>query len=148
MLKKPTELLTTVCPASSTVAQLFTLNELQTEAFLQISKQLCRGYLARLEARRVFPNIRPITDDGFYMYLGGQAGTGKTQIIKALKYFAKSWDFPDSIVTMAYTGKAALGCLGTTIHSFFFANATILACVFGTYTRSNRQIRAHSNDHH
>ena len=38
----------------------------------------------------------------------------------------RAWDFPDSIVTMAYTGMAALGCLGRTIHSFF-SNASIFA---------------------
>jgi hypothetical protein len=108
-----------VCPTIDSVSHLYNLNSLQHLAFTKIAKHLCKGFIARLESRISFPVMTAIHDNGFYLYLGGPGGTGKTLILKALKYFIEAWGFPQSLATMAYTGKAALGCLGTTIHSFF-----------------------------
>lgn len=108
-------------PTLVNVAETFTLNEKQKEAFFVIGEHLTIGYRARKSAQGMYPNLptTPINDSGLYMYLGGEGGTGKTQIIKALKSYSNAWSFPESIVTLAYTGKAANNCLGTTVHSFF-----------------------------
>jgi hypothetical protein len=59
------------------------------------------------------------------MYLGGQGGTGKSQLIKALQEFAARIDYisdvknigRNAIVTMAFTNSAASLLRGNTLHS-------------------------------
>jgi hypothetical protein len=109
------------CPSLESIATAFTLNAKQRDAFFVIGEHLTLGYKARKNAQAHYPNLptSPIDDSGLYMFLGGEGGTGKTQVIRALKTYANAWTFPESIVTLAFTGKAANNCLGTTIHSFF-----------------------------
>ena len=46
-------------------------------------------------------------------------GTGKPRIVDALRYLALIWGYPDSIVTVAPTGIAAVNILRETVHSKF-----------------------------
>ena len=52
------------------------------------------------------------------MYLGGMAGTGKSQVIKAITKFFKERDEAGRIVLLAPTGSAAAIIGGSTYHSF------------------------------
>lgn len=50
-------------------------------------------------------------------YLGGEAGTGKSTVIHAILRFARGWNRPRTVDTMAFTGVAAINIDGKTIHS-------------------------------
>src|ERR1700692_4604735 len=52
------------------------------------------------------------------MYVGGMAGTGKSQVIKALMHFFKSRNESHRFVVLAPTGTAAALLLGSAYHSF------------------------------
>src|SRR6202048_3929236 len=52
------------------------------------------------------------------MHVGGMAGTGKSQVIKALMDFFKSRNESHRFVVLAPTGTAAALLLGSTDHSF------------------------------
>src|SRR6202790_2877606 len=52
------------------------------------------------------------------MYVGGMAGTGKSQVIKALMDFFKSRNESHRFVVLAPTGTAAALLFGSTYHSF------------------------------
>ena len=56
------------------------------------------------------------------MYLGGMAGTGKSQVIKALIAFFQTRNESDRIVVMAPTGNAAALVGGSTYHSVLGIN--------------------------
>ncbi len=57
------------------------------------------------------------------MHISGEAGTGKSRIIDALRYLSKSWGKPEAICTVAPTGIAAVLIDGETVHSKFLINA-------------------------
>jgi len=52
------------------------------------------------------------------MYVGGMAGTGKSQVIKALMEFFKYRNESHRFVVLAPTGTAAALLRGSTYHSF------------------------------
>ncbi|KAJ7589069.1 hypothetical protein C8J56DRAFT_716296, partial [Mycena floridula] len=52
------------------------------------------------------------------MYIGGMGGTGKSQIIKALKHFFEKRGKGSRFAILAPTGTAAAGLNGSTYHSF------------------------------
>ena len=51
--------------------------------------------------------------------MGGAGGTGKSRVVSCLIAFTKSWNRPNSIVTVAVTGKAASNIQGATIDALF-----------------------------
>jgi len=50
-------------------------------------------------------------------YLGGQGGTGKSQLIKCLLSFVSYHNKQHTVLVSAYTGKASLNVQGVTLHS-------------------------------
>jgi hypothetical protein len=56
------------------------------------------------------------------MVLFGQAGTGKSAIIKAMHYLAKMFNAEDAFLVMAYTGVAAININGITVDKFIYRN--------------------------
>ena len=56
------------------------------------------------------------------MYIGGMAGTGKSQVIKALTAFFEKWNESHRIVITAPTGTAAALVGGSTYHSILGIN--------------------------
>jgi hypothetical protein len=67
-------------------------------------------------------------------YLGGEGGTGKTRIILSLVAFARAWDRPQSVVTMAMTRTAALNIGGQTAHSLLGFTNIITKALPYTFT--------------
>ncbi|KAH6888880.1 hypothetical protein BKA70DRAFT_1049024, partial [Coprinopsis sp. MPI-PUGE-AT-0042] len=59
-----------------------------------------------------------IEEEQLLMYLGGMAGTGKTQVLKALIHFFRSRSEPYRLVLLGPTGTSAALIGGTTYHSF------------------------------
>jgi len=50
-------------------------------------------------------------------YLGGEAGTGKSNVIHALLTLGQRWERDGSVETLAFTGVAAINIQGRTMHS-------------------------------
>ena len=81
------------------IIEKFTLNKEQSRAF-------------RIIANHAF---RP-SDEQLKMYLGGMAGTGKSQVIKALMHFFNERNEGYRFMCMAPTGAAAALISGSTYH--------------------------------
>ena len=58
-----------------------------------------------------------VSQEPLLAYLGGQGGTGKSQIIKCLKSFVSYYEKPNTLIVTAFTGKAAYNIQGVTLHS-------------------------------
>ena len=86
------------------VIEKYTLNEEQTRAFKIVAHHA----------------LQPV--DQLKMYLGGMAGTGKTQVIKAISYFFETRNEKEKFVTMAPTGAVASHIGGSTYHSVLGLN--------------------------
>ena len=119
------ELLTT--PRIQLVSQRFQLNRLQHIAFSIIAHELLLSTMDDEEKEKV-PTVLRFCDAHFSekrsMYLTGEGGTGKSEVIKAALYFARCWGCVDMVKTAAPTGKAGSLIWGTTIHSLFDINIT------------------------
>lgn len=118
---------------ASVVAAVFTLNAEQRRAFgacaATLSAQWAQG-LRDLEAldkgvarsqtvpRGIADRLVDAVGDGqLLMYLGGTAGSGKSRVIDAVRYFAQSWARTRSVMCAAPTGVAAANVDGSTLHS-------------------------------
>lgn len=118
---------------ASIVAAVFTLNAEQRRAFgacaATLSAQWAKG-LRNLEAldsgaapsrtfrRGVADQVVDTVGDGqLLMYLGGTAGSGKSRVIDAVRYFAQSWTRARSVTCAAPTGVAAANIDGSTLHT-------------------------------
>lgn len=55
-------------------------------------------------------------DDQLLMFLGGQAGSGKSHLIKAVKFFCDKWQLKWMLQCAATTGCAASLIEGATVH--------------------------------
>ena len=107
-------------PSLNFVSSKFSLNEKQKVAFTIAGNALLSTFKRQLEI-----SANPEKDDSsedqeepLRMFLGGEGGTGKSQVIKALKYLSKCWGRPNAVQTVAPTGKAAVSINGETVHSF------------------------------
>ncbi|KAI0311078.1 hypothetical protein OF83DRAFT_1024587, partial [Amylostereum chailletii] len=76
-----------------------------------LNEEQCRVF-------RIIANhsVHPCPDQ-LKMHLGGMAGTGKSQVIKALKYFFEQQGHPHCFMILAPTGSAAALVSGSTYHS-------------------------------
>ncbi|KIP01676.1 hypothetical protein PHLGIDRAFT_80266, partial [Phlebiopsis gigantea 11061_1 CR5-6] len=84
---------------TSTIAK-FSLNDEQTRAFCIVANHATKN-----------------TGDHLKMYLGGMAGTGKSQVIKALVHFFRERKEAYRFMCLAPTGAAAALISGSTYHS-------------------------------
>jgi len=82
------------------ISKQFTLNEDQDRAFKLVANHVALG-----------------DREQFLMYLGGMAGTGKSQVIKALTFFFKEIGQEGCLLLLAPTGSAASQINGHTYHS-------------------------------
>ncbi len=58
-------------------------------------------------------------DTPLRQYISGEAGSGKSSVVEALKYLAMSWGRPEAISTVAPTGIASVFISEETVHSKF-----------------------------
>ena len=88
-----------------TIMSNFTLNKEQEQAFHIVANHVCHP--------------KP---DQLKMYIGGMAGTGKSQVLKALMKLFELQSESYCFIVMAPTGNAATLLGGTTYHSMFGVN--------------------------
>lgn len=88
-----------------TITSSFSLNKEQERAFKLITNHATSHTTERLQ-----------------MYLGGMAGTGKSQVIKAVTKFFEDIGQLGQVVLLAPTGSAAANIGGSTYHSYLAIN--------------------------
>lgn len=109
------KLLAVARPTIADVAEAFTLNAEQREAF-------------RIAATSVIDSIRqsmPTSSSSITisvptptrLLIAGAGGCGKSRIIDALRHFTAAWNVPHAIIVAAYTGNAAVLLRGRTVHN-------------------------------
>ena len=86
------------------IIEIFTLNAKQQIAF-------------KLIATNVINRLKGLDVEQKLVYLGGQAGTGKSQVIKAIKFLHEKLNIQYSLRLSAYTGTAAAEIHGSTLSS-------------------------------
>lgn len=91
------------------------LNDTQKKVFYYVREWCLKKILHEI------PGLRP-----FHIFITGGAGTGKSQLIKAINFeasrlFSRSSSSPDalSVLLTAFTGTASFNIGGSTIHSVF-----------------------------
>ena len=107
-------------PTIQEVSNKFTSNKEQHFAFNLAASHLLRTWYWQF-LRPTIPD-RPQPDHeppALKMVLCGAAGTGKTQVIKALRHFVTRWGLPRAVRVLAPTGVAAVNAGGVTIDSAF-----------------------------
>jgi hypothetical protein len=82
------------------VSQEYTLNKLQNKAFTTIANSVLR---------KDSPQI--------IMYIGGQGGTGKSRIVKAITKLFENIGHNDAVKRMSFTGTSSYNIEGRTLHS-------------------------------
>ncbi|KAF8220716.1 hypothetical protein L208DRAFT_1066461, partial [Tricholoma matsutake] len=85
----------------------FQLNKEQSRAFCIVAKHICNNDFEQLK-----------------MYIGGMAGTGKSQVFKALLKFFSLRNESHCLLVVAPTGSAAALLGGSTYHSTFILSQT------------------------
>ncbi len=95
----------TVITLRENVASEFSLNDEQNRAF-----------------RMVADHAKSIRPPQLNLYIGGMGGTGKSQVLRALRSFFTSCDETHRIMVVAPTGNAASLVNGTTYHYAFGLN--------------------------
>src|SRR5258705_10285797 len=94
----------------------------QSEPAQNLIKDVVEKFVLTSEQERAFRIIanHSVTPqlEQLMMYVGGMAGTGKSQVIKALMDFYKSRNESHRFVVLAPTGTAAALLHGSTYHSF------------------------------
>ncbi|KAF5346590.1 hypothetical protein D9758_013445 [Tetrapyrgos nigripes] len=89
---------------------------------------LCIKFQLNREQERAFRIIAnhavSSISDQLKMYVGGMAGTGKTQVLKTLREFFKERDESRRMIVVAPTGTAAALIQGSTYHSIFGINSS------------------------
>ena len=103
---------------ASLIANAFTLNFEQRRAFHLIADQTLH--------RQGLPNQ-------LLMGIFGEAGTGKTQVIKAVQAWFTRLNRANELLVTATTGTAAINIDGRTVH-----NATGIAIEMGDVTRTSK----------
>ncbi len=88
----------------------------------ELKENICCDFHLNTEQKRAFSIITNHAtcnaSEHLQMYLGGMAGTGKSQVIKAVTKFFSEIGQSGQIVLLAPTGSAAAMIGGSTYHSF------------------------------
>ncbi|KAI9089587.1 hypothetical protein DFS34DRAFT_654488 [Phlyctochytrium arcticum] len=101
------------CPTIGEVSRHVGLNEEQHTVFVAYAKALIGGFAALDEippSALAFPTEQQIGSRF------GEAGTGKSYVIKALRTLANKWGRPEAVKSTAYTGIAASNAGGVHLH--------------------------------
>ena len=96
--------------SASTIASEANLDSDQRAAFMLIAKQVLLRTLHRLQ-------ITPDAPKQMLMFLGGEGGTGKSKVLKALTKYMATLGVRHRIRLGAQTGVAAGNINGSTLHS-------------------------------
>ncbi len=105
LLKKYSKDEREIVELKSSITSSFSLNKEQERAFKIITNHATSNTTERLQ-----------------MYLGGMAGTGKSQVLKAVTKFFEDIGQSGQIVLLAPTGSAAAQIGGSTYHSYLGIN--------------------------
>ena len=90
------------------------LNAQQEKAFLIIGRHIVRTFGSRVGTGNA---TGPPPPEQVLSYRGGPGGTGKSQVLKALRLLFRLLKREDAFTAVAYTGAAAVLIDGSTIHS-------------------------------
>jgi hypothetical protein len=94
------------------VSAHFRLNRLQHVAFALIANPLLRQITGSSTSTIPSPML-----DGTPLIVTGAGGTGKSQVVAAVRALASSWNHPHAVAAVASTGIAAANLQGLTMHS-------------------------------
>ncbi|KAF5342948.1 hypothetical protein D9758_014967 [Tetrapyrgos nigripes] len=122
----------------------------------KLIEDLCIRFKLNQEQERAFRiianhSVSSISDQ-LKMYIGGMAGTGKTQVLKTLREFFKEKDQSHRMIVVAPTGTAAALIQGSTYHSVFGINSSEedeLVCKYpppNMYSSNLETEQLHSNE--
>jgi hypothetical protein len=110
----------TRCPSLSSISKHFNLNFKQHKMFIAVGLKFFESIASDLSVDFVAPSHTNLFVQGqLIAFLAGGAGYGKSEVLKALLFLAKSWGFEGSILTTAHTGIAAVNVWGQTLYSLF-----------------------------
>lgn len=107
------------CPTLRQVSEAHTLNAMQHIAFKIIGSALLNTFRTDVENVDMDDSFRAMENDKpeqLKMYLGGAAGTGKTQLVRAVQSLAEQWGRRGAVRTCAFSGIAAKVVGGRTVH--------------------------------
>ena len=118
-------------PSLFAVEEIYTLNKAQCVAFRTAGCILLRYFLlnepeceAKIEASdKIEARLCSHLSKQLLFYLGGEGGTGKSTVIRAIEHFSISWGIRKALGITAPTGAAAVEINGSTIHSFAGINS-------------------------
>ena len=103
----------------SDVSKCFRLNFWQHYTFEYYARHVLFKWTLDINDKKQYYSTSPDNDlkPQVIGYVGGSAGTGKSEVISALLKFATLWGRRDSIETMAFMNLAAINVDGETIHA-------------------------------
>jgi Helitron helicase-like domain at N-terminus/PIF1-like helicase len=120
------------------LAKTFTQNSKEDRKFIKINIE---KYNLNKEQKRAFKIVAnhatSKNPEPLHMYLGGMAGTGKSQVIKALIDFFHVRNESHRLLIVAPTGSAAALLKGSTYHSVF--------CINDNYSNAESLARLRAN---
>jgi hypothetical protein len=105
------------CPLDP-ILSAFSLNREQTLATKLVGYKLLNHLDIRFPQIPHLPN-RPQDNEPLRMYIGGEGGTGKSHVIRAIKHLFEHFQYKNALLCMAPTGVAAYNIGASTIHSNF-----------------------------
>jgi hypothetical protein len=107
-------------PSLAMISKHFKLNFKQHKMFVSVGLKFFESISKDLDIDFEQYSIEKYFVKGhFFGFLAGGAGYGKSEVIKALLFLAKSWGYEGSILTTSYTGIASVNVWGQTLHSLF-----------------------------
>ncbi|KAF5348958.1 hypothetical protein D9758_014201 [Tetrapyrgos nigripes] len=102
--------------------------KLRSNQTQKLIDDLCLEFSLNLEQERAFRIVAnhavSSISDQLKMYIGGMAGTGKSQVLKTLREFFKRRLQSQRMIVVAPTGTAAALLQGSTYHSVFGINSS------------------------
>ena len=107
-------------PSLAMISKHFKLNFKQHKIFISVALKFFESISASLDLDFEQYSLHKYFVKGqLFGFLAGGAGFGKSEVIKALLFLAKSWGYEGSILTSAYTGIASVNVWGQTLHSLY-----------------------------
>lgn len=116
-------------PRIATVADHFTLNAEQYQAFILVAVAILKSVVKRVSGLQLSDDaqsalrmarecVRRVTlHEQMIGYIAGEAGTGKSQVINAIVLFAQKWRISECLLLTSTTGASAALLRANTYHS-------------------------------